>query len=112
MSQEFKTIAKIFGLNGEITSAEKISNGIINKTYDVRLYDGKNESRYVFQCINLYVFKNPIKIMENIEKITAHIAKKLDAEGKSRDRVMHFAQQADGKNYYIAENEFCNIFCF
>ena len=53
MSQEFKTIAKIFGLNGEITSAEKISNGIINKTYDVRLYDGKNESRYVFQCINL-----------------------------------------------------------
>ena len=109
MSQEFKTIAKIFGLNGEITSAEKISNGIINKTYDVRLYDGKSESRYVFQCINLYVFKNPVKIMENIEKITAHIAKKLDAEGKSRDRVMHFAHQADGKNYYIAGDEFWRV---
>ena len=109
MKQKFDRIAKIFGLNGEISSIEQISNGIINQTYDVKIVDGTVESRYVFQCINPYVFKNPIQIMENIEKITAHIAKKLEAEGKSRDRVMHFAHQADGKNYYMTDDEFWRI---
>ena len=109
MKQKFDRIAKIFGLNGEISSIEQISNGIINQTYDVKIVDGTVESRYVFQCINPYVFKNPIQIMENIEKITAHIAKKLEAEGKGRERVMHFAHHADGKNYYMTDDEFWRI---
>ena len=76
-----------------------LSNGIINQTYDVKITDGEKKRRYVFQRLNIFVFKNPKKIMQNIEKITSHISTKLEAEGKNRDCVMHFAHRADGKNY-------------
>lgn len=109
MKQNFEILAKIFQLNGEITSIEQISNGIINQTYDVKITDGEKERRYVFQRLNIFVFKNPKKIMQNIEKITSHISTKLEAEGKSRDCVMHFAHRADGKNYYTVDGGFWRI---
>ena len=87
MKQNFEILTKIFQLNGEITSIEQISNGIINQTYDVKMTDGEKERRYVFQRLNIFVFKNPKKIMQNIEKITSHIASKLEAEGNAPERL-------------------------
>ena len=109
MKEKFEALAKIFGLSGEIISIETVSNGNINQTYDVTMKNGDSEYRYVFQRLNIYVFKNPKRIMQNIEKITSHIAKKLESEGKNRDCVMHFAHRADGKNYYTVDQGFWRI---
>ena len=109
MTENFEMLKRVFKLNGEIIESNQINNGIINQTYDVKINNNGKEERYIFQCINLYVFKNPIQIMENIERITAHIAKRLDREGKSRDGVMHFLHQENGANYYIIGNEFWRI---
>ena len=109
MKQQFEAIAKIFQIYGEISSIEVISNGNINQTYDVTVNDNGNEKRYVFQRLNIFVFKNPKRIMQNIEKITTHISAKLEAEGKSRDCVMHFMHRADGKNYYTVDGGFWRI---
>lgn len=109
MKEQFTSLAKTFNIAGEIKEYSVISNGNINQTYDVTVINGDEEKRYVFQRLNIFVFKNPKRIMQNIEKITSHIAKKLEYAGKSRDCVMHFAHRADGKNYYTIDQGFWRI---
>lgn len=109
MKEKFTELAGIFCLPGTITSIDVISNGNINATYDVSIeHEGKTR-RYVFQKLNIFVFKSPKKIMKNIEAITSHIADKLEMEGKSRDYVMHFAHTVEGKNYYMEDQGFWRI---
>ena len=109
MKQKFAALAQIFCLTGDIKEYKVISNGNINATYDVTMDDNGVERRFVFQKLNIFVFKSPKRIMKNIEKITSHIADKLAARGKSQDHVMHFAHTADGKNYYMEEQGFWRI---
>lgn len=109
LKQTLLPIAHAFGLMGEITSAEIIGNGNINKTYDVTLKTGESDARYVFQQLNTYVFRQPKQIMENISRITAHIGEKLTRAGESRDRVMHFLTRKNGENYLIEGDAFWRI---
>ena len=109
MMSKVKELAEILQLEGNVDNVNVISNGNINVTYDVTMDNNGEKSRYVFQKVNIFVFKSPKKIMSNIEKITAHISDKLMAEGKSRDYVMHFAHTADGKNYYLEELGFWRV---
>ncbi len=109
MQQKFSEIAEIFCLSGDIKDYKVISNGNINQSYDVTMVTEEGERRFVFQKVNIFVFKSPKRIMKNIEKITTHIADKLEAEGKSRDGVMHFAHTAAGKNYYMEDQGFWRV---
>ncbi len=109
MEKKFEELAKIFNISGKIVRYETISNGNINQTFDVFIDDEGTEKRYVFQKLNIFVFKNPKQIMKNIEAITTHIANKLEAEHKSRDCVMHFAHRDNGKNYYTEDQGFWRI---
>lgn len=109
IEMKIKELAEKFRLPGELVSISVISNGNINTTYDVKLCHEGREGHYVFQKINMFVFKSPKKIMSNIEKITRHIADKLECEGKSRDQVMHFFYTEDGKNYYLDDNGFWRV---
>ena len=109
IEQKIQELAKHFCLQGELQSVTLISNGNINTTYDVVLDQNGIEGHYVFQKINMFVFKSPKKIMSNIEKITRHIADKLESEGKEHDQVMHFFYTADGKNYYLDDNGFWRV---
>lgn len=109
MKAKFTELAEVFQLNGEITSIEQIGNGNVNQTYDVYMNDNGVEKRYVFQKVNIFVFKNPKKIMKNIDKITTHISDKLEACGECRDCVMHFAHRENGKNYYTEDQGFWRI---
>ncbi len=109
MQTKFAELAKIFQIEGDIVSIDQIGNGNVNQTYDVVMSHNGVESRYVFQKVNIFVFKNPKMIMKNIEAITSHIADKLEACCESRDCVMHFAHRENGKNYYTEDQGFWRI---
>ena len=109
MKQLFTELAEAFCLEGVVTDYSVISNGNINATYDVTLTRAGEERHFVFQKVNIFVFNNPKRIMKNIDRITAHIADKLEQAGKSRDGVMHFAKTAAGKNYYMEEQGFWRV---
>ena len=49
-----------------ILKIETINNGNINKTYIVYT----NNNKYIFQKLSKEVFKNPYKVMKNIESVT------------------------------------------
>ena len=105
----FRELADTFMLEGEISDIEMISNGNINSTYAVIMNCDGVEKKYVFQKINIFVFKNPKRIMQNIDKITTHISDKLEAYGKDRDSVMHFAHTQKGKNYLVDSKGFWRV---
>ena len=109
MMQKIEEIRRVFQIPGEVVSVDTITFGHINTTYAVTVRDGGKDQRYVFQKINIFVFKNPKRIMKNIERITTYIADKLEAEGRSRDEVMHFLHTEDGKNYFIEDQGFWRV---
>ncbi len=83
---------------GAATSAEPFGSGHINDTYLVEV--GDNDSRYVLQRINKNVFPDPVAIMENIARVTAHVQSKSvedqDLEGQSR---LYVISTHDGSDY-------------
>ena len=74
---------------------ELIQVGNVNKTYrvDFSMADGTVKS-YLLQNVNTYVFKNPVQVMENIDKVTEHIRKKCPGQ-----TTLHFHHTAQRKTY-------------
>ena len=77
-----KKVSENYDLMGTIVDYTQCINGHINDTYHVKV---KNESgkceEYIFQRINEYVFKDPIKVLRNIKEITLHVkSKKTDCD--------------------------------
>ena len=70
----FNTLIEIghkFRLPGEIYSYDTITMGNINSTYKVTYTQNDNSLKsYLFQRVNTHVFKNPVEIMENIDRVT------------------------------------------
>ncbi len=84
--------------------AEKVisgyGNGHINDTF---LCD--SNPRYILQRINSTVFKNPIEVMSNIEKVTKHLKAKIIAAGGDPDReTLTVIPTNDDENCYKDEN--------
>ena len=61
--------------------------------------DGSLKS-YLFQKINIHVFKNPVQIMENIDKVTTFIRDKYPNQ-----RTLHFHHTHSRLNYFIIGGE-------
>ena len=94
-------ILKKFGIAEPIKRVEVLKNGHINNT----LLVDTAKARYIVQEVNSYVFKDPVKIMENIEMVTDHIRAKKAALGVDTNRgILNFLHAADGLNYTIDEN--------
>lgn len=109
MKEKIARVAGHFGLEGEVRDVAVVSNGNINCTYDVTIRNYGEEHRYIFQKLNIFVFKNPKRIMGNIRRITEHISSKLEEKGESQDHVMHFYKTAEGKNYYMRNQGFWRV---
>ena len=94
-------VGREFRLPGEIYSFKTITQGNINTTYKVTYMneDGSLKS-YLFQKINIHVFKNPVQIMENIDKVTTFISNKYPNQ-----RTLHFHHTHNRLNYYIIGGE-------
>lgn len=78
-------------------------NGHINDTYLTET------EQYILQRINISIFKNPKELMENIENVTAFIAKKIVENGGDPKRgTLAVVKTDDGENYYKVDDN--NVF--
>ena len=112
MNAIFNELSEVFMLNGKVKSYEVIKNGNINSTYDVTVSSDGTDHRYIFQRINIYVFKDPVGMMGNIDKVTAHISERIEREGLDHYKVMRFAHTGEGKNYFVKGDEFWRVAVF
>lgn len=69
-------VAEQFAIDGAIVRISPLGNGLIHSTYRVSCAaaDASVASRdYVLQRINTSVFRDPVRLMQNVERIVAHL---------------------------------------
>lgn len=82
-------------------------SGHINTTY-VASFRVKNEvKKFVLQNINTKIFKEPEKLMENIENITKHLIGKINLYEKKDKKTIEIIKTTSGKNLYYNEDGSC-----
>jgi len=98
-SHNFESIVSQFAIYGEFEGIEPYGGGHINQTYRSLWNQAGTRIHYTHQRINEKVFLKPDELMENIERVTRHIASKLKddgAEDRSR-RVLKVILSKEGK---------------
>ena len=84
MVHDIKNILKHFALTGKFIKATVNITGLINDTYIITFRE-KTNIRYILQRINIQVFTKPLEVMENIDAILNHQAKKIRSDQKHPD---------------------------
>ena len=110
--EELLNILDQFTLAEKVVSAEPFGNGHINDT--LKVTNEKGEIKYVLQRINHLIFTNVDMLQNNINIVTTHIRKKLEAKGESDiDRkVLTFLPTKEGKPYYFDGDSYWRVCLF
>lgn len=61
----------------DVLDIKPFGNGHINDTYMVEIQSGEERGKLILQRINHEIFKQPVEVMENIQKVTSHLRKRL-----------------------------------
>ena len=87
MKPDFVETIKHFRFEGDFIEVNLCKLGHINDTYIARFQKaGGAVHRYILQRINHNVFKSPEELMQNIEKVTTHLRRKIIAAGGNPER--------------------------
>ncbi len=105
MNKKIENICRQFGITGEYSSFELVTNGHINTTYKVYFIRDGEIKDYILQRINTYVFKNPVEVMDNIVGLTEYIRAKIKSTGISAKRFVLHYRRTEGGKYYITDSD-------
>ena len=102
---DIPSVARHFSMSGELTEFRPCGQGLINDTYEVRFNQGGVAVRYIIQRINHNVFQHPELVMDNIIRVTSHIAQRLKHTGEKDlgRRVLTLIPTRSGKRWYKDE---------
>lgn len=108
MDKIFSEICNAYQLEGELKNVTRLKRGHINDTYRVDMDENGSEKSYLFQKVNSFVFKNPELIVKNVREVTAHIRRKLEAEGVDDvKRLVLKLYEQNGKGLYYTDAGDC-----
>ena len=94
-------VARQFEISGEFVDAERYGSGHINDTFRAFFNEGGVTVPCILQRINHNVFKNPVALMENIERVTAHLATQVAANADRCRRVLSLIPARDGQCWHL-----------
>jgi len=102
-TDQLREVARQFEFQGEVGEFAPYGNGHINDTYLVTCGDAGARIRYILQRINRHVFHDPIAVMRNIERVTAHLVAQAEGEpddlGRARE-VPRLIATREGRGWY------------
>jgi len=106
VNDALREIARAFRLGGEPESAEPVGSGHINETQAVTVRTGDGPRRFVLQRLNERVFPDPLAVMENVRRVTEHLAEKHRAAGRPdvERHVLTLVPTADGGTWHEADD--------
>jgi thiamine kinase-like enzyme len=111
-SRNISSIIEKFDIPGKYVDFRPQSTGHINETYIVTFERDNTRTRYILQRINKDIFKNPVQLMENMQRVTEHIHQKL-LEEKAPDfarKSLTLLLTKDGSNVYQdEENQYWRV---
>ncbi len=103
LKHDVRAAARRFQIAGEFLSAVPCGSGHINDTYCAVFDQGGARVRYILQRINHHVFKNQTALMENIRRVTEHLAAKTAGEPDGLCRALTLIPARDGRSFHHDE---------
>ena len=105
-NEDLMKVVRQFRLEGTVDAITPLGDGLINDTYLATTEPSSPD--YVLQRINHAVFTDVELLQHNIEAVTAHLRRKLEAQGVADTgrRVLRFIPAASGKTYYYDGNNY------
>lgn len=95
---QIEKIACSFRIDGTPVECREFGSGHINSTYKVLTDTGRE---YVLQRINKYVFKDPVRLMENAGAVTDFLRSRVE----DPRMALHFIPTHDDKFYFLDDEE-------
>ena len=80
LDEQLRPIAAAFAAGAQMACAEPLGRGLIHGTWSVRLEEAGATHELVIQKLNTDVFGDPLRLMENVVRVTEHLRAKLEAE--------------------------------
>lgn len=99
-ANDIRAVARHFRIQGEFLHATPYGSGHINDTCCATFSQGGAPLRYIFQRINHDIFKNPVAVMENIQRVTSHLSAKCAGKPDAMRRVLTLIPTRNGKFYH------------
>lgn len=97
---DLEAIAAAFAVEGRWVSTCPIHSGHINDTYCSEFETEAKKTKYVNQRINHLVFREPEKLMENIERVTRFAREQIVAAGGDPLReTLNIVPARDGSSF-------------
>ncbi len=99
-----REIAALFDIRADFIDGMPYGSGHINDTYCASFNQaGRFPVRYILQRINTNVFRTPVKLMENIARVTRHSLERLIEDGnpEAYRRTLTCILANDGQPYAI-----------
>lgn len=107
--QQAKNAAAEFALDGKLIGVEPFGGGHINDSFILTYSGAAGDVRYLLQRINSAVFPDPALVMENIQRVTTHLRRRLQESG-ARDierRVLTLAPSLTGEPFRRDDADEC-----
>lgn len=106
-------VTRAFEVEGGFRTANPYGTGHIHDTYCVTFDAGDREERIILQRINTSVFKNPVAVMENIERVTDHLRLRLNSEADLDRRVLRIVPTRERAGWHVdAEGRYWRAYRF
>ena len=90
-----------FEFRGAVLGLAPHGGGHINDTFLVTCQSLGAPVRYILQHINRHVFHDPVAVMENIERVTAHLAIEEAGQPGGARRALQLVPARDGRNWFV-----------
>ena len=104
-AQNAETIARQFQIPGDLIAATPYGSGHINDTYCVVSDHAGATVRSIVQRINRNIFKDPVALMENIERVTTHLSAQVSSDPDRDRRVLALIRSREGHPFHIDSDD-------
>jgi hypothetical protein len=102
--RDVEVVARQFQIEADFVSAALHGSGHINDSYSLIFERSGIPLRYLLQRINHKVFKNPVALMENVERVTSHLAVQTASEPDCSRRVLTLIPTRDGRAWHCDDD--------
>lgn len=105
-----------FKVDGKCVGISRFGSGLVHESFETVCKRGNVYRRYLLQKINSYVFRDPVRVMENIDLVLKHLAKKIAQERDPEEggrASLKLIPSSDNKSYYMDhEGNYWRIYHF
>ena len=111
--QRLADVVREFQIAGELKNSTPYGSGHINDTYCAVFEQDGRQARFIVQRINRTTFTHPEALMENVERVTRHLAAKSAGAPDSSRHVTTLIASCSGRAWHVdASGSYWRVFQF